>query len=287
VGISTVTVNGLPLTVVRRQHACPTHGPEGAPLGSTTVEAGGQGALREGDFLLGGGGYNRIASGSSNVVIGSPMPGITGTPARKQAFCSAYCALKKDWPGLTPAERKRRLAQLLAEEFSAFGAPPPVLSSSAEAHAAASWSRHKWQMNFPAGTFQGPTMPSERILIHETRHAEQSFAALREVTTPRDGSATLPTPELSEEYDFPERVVDAAKNRPIDRDSTDGRYARVMAASYLSDQGKQDLRDIVNALSQAQQAGDKKGYVDAAHRYEALPLGQDAHETEGASSCGC
>jgi uncharacterized Zn-binding protein involved in type VI secretion len=73
--IPTVTVNGLPLCVVRRQHACPTHGAEGAPLGSTTVEAGGQGALREGDFLLGGGGYNRIAGGSPNVVIGSPMPG--------------------------------------------------------------------------------------------------------------------------------------------------------------------------------------------------------------------
>jgi hypothetical protein len=212
---------------------------------------------------------------------------VTGTPSRKAAFCSAYCALKRDWPTLSPAERKKRFAQLLAAEFAAFGAPAPVVKSTAPPFAAATWSRAKWQMNVPPGTFEGSSMPPERVLVHETRHAEQSFAALREVATPRDGSAAQPTSDLSEEYDFPERVVDAAKNRPVDRGSGDGRYARVMAASYLSDEGKQDLRDVVDALAAAQRAGDDKAYKAAAQRYEALPLGQDAEESERGSRCGC
>lgn len=276
-GIATVRINGIPVWVSRRTHSCPTHGAEFAQTGSETVHAGGHRIQRVGDFLVGKGAPNRIDAGSSNVAVGSPTPGAVGAAvAPDGAFCSDFCALKKDWPNLSPAEREARYTQLVAGLFNQFGAPAPVITTTAKKGSDASWDRQAWSLNLPKGAWESNAPPSDEVTAHEARHAEQAFAALRVMSeAEREGGRV------------PEHVRDAAAERPVERSSAEGRWARVMQAEQYTPEGQKALNEIAKEMYRAAAAGDGAAYERAADAYEKRPVGQDALEIQQACKCRC
>ena len=277
-GISTVRINGTPVWVSRRTHACPTHDAEFAQTGSETVHAGGLRIQRVGDFLLGKGAPNRIDGGSSNVAVGTPIPGaVGGAVAPGGVFCSVYCALKKAWPTLTPAEREAQYTKLMAGLFNGFGAPPPIITTKTKAGSQASWDQEAWAVNLPADAWEAKSPPSADVTAHEARHAEQTFVALREMAT------ADPKPDGN----VPEHVEDAASAQPLDRSTAEGRWARVMRAEQYGEEGRKTLNEIITEIYRAAEAGDDAAYKKAADAYRKRPIGQDARDIEKACNCGC
>ena len=263
-GIPSVTINGQPVWVSRRTHTSGSHGAEGTPTGSETVLVSGQRVQREGDFLLGKGAPNRIDVGSPNVVVGGPLAGVIGNAAsRGGSFCSEHCALKRDWPNLSPAEREARYKQLVGNLFESFGAPPPILTTNEAGGAAGSWSDRSWELNLPPGAFEKSKPPTAKTTLHEARHAEQTFVAVRHKTSR----------ELSGQSEVPDHVEDAARARPLDPRSAEDRWARVMYAENYTKEGRRALNEAIAS--------------DNREDYERRPVGQDALDVERACQCRC
>ncbi len=292
-GVGTVHVNGQPVWVSRRFHTCPSHGAEGAPTGSECVKAGGQRVLRSGDYLLGAGPPNRIDVGSPNVKVGTPHVGIVGSGGAASTFCGRFCALKKDWPNLTPEQREVRYAAMMAMLFAEFGAPPPHISTTAPRGTDATWGKSNWTISLPEGTFESADPPDAKAAVHEARHAEQTFVALRELATPRPGQPAPTAEELAEQGGVPPAAAYSATLKPVDRNSPEGRWARVMASEQYSPEGKKELNRVVDRVYKYMGGAEGNRFFEqAARAYRKRPIGQDAIDAERAimvndKPCGC
>ena len=300
-------------------HACKAHGPESVLAGSENVLVNGHRATRLGDFLQGGGLFNRIAQGSTNVLIGAPQVGMAA-PDRAKKFCVAYCALKKDWKSLSPAERRARMTALVGEQFKAFGAPGPGVTDCIKAGtgAGASWSPNKWELNFPEGTFDSDDPPGGGAVFHECRHGEQEFMAMREragrsggssapaSSDPARGSGPVSASDLADMSGAPLEAAKAASEQPIDPGTPEARWAHLAADESLNKTGRERCNQVTRAYYQAVQ-DDKKGdtyhdvspaghastgeggrprAAEAYEDYERLPNGQDAMDNSGIGECG-
>src|SRR4051812_4157583 len=93
-------------------HTCKKDGPEEVVSGATNVFFNNHFAVRKGDFLIGSGVPNMILEGSPDVWIGSPEVGIA-SKENLAAYCKDFCALKKEWASLSPAERKARYQAMI------------------------------------------------------------------------------------------------------------------------------------------------------------------------------
>jgi len=257
--------------------SCTTHGMEYGRAGSSTVKINSAQAVREGDYLQGAGPPNRVMKGSDNVRIGAPETPIgTATPAAQSEFCKLYCALKRDWPSLTPAERKQRYEELMGQMFARFGAPPPSSSASITPPALATWSRKDWQVNVEKGAFDdssGP--PSGQATLHEIRHAEQTFMAMRAM----GGSWDVVVDEAA---------AASAARQPLRAGSPERAFGVLHAQNELSRSGNQNRNAIIKEVHNAYADGGYEGarYKAAAQAYRDQPGGADALSVEDAGGCG-
>jgi hypothetical protein len=167
------------------------------------------GATEAGDFLQGAGPPNQIMTGSPDVLIGTPAIGVARA-SNVAAFCREYCQLVRDWPSLTPVKRRNRYESVLAHQAAAFGAPALGTSQNLAAGADASFDRGQWRVNVAddAWTASGP--PEGGATMHEIRHAEQLFLAMRVSggTRPADVSPAARA---------------AAAAQPLDTNTSEGR----------------------------------------------------------------
>lgn len=285
-GIATVRINGRPAWPVRNTHKCPKDGPESVVSGSSSVNIGGRPAAREGDFLIGSGAPNRIESGSESVNIGSPAAGIAGA-ANAASFCAGYCALKRDWKDLSFDERRKRYAEVVGKLFATFDAPPPTISEDAAPGTMGSFDGTTWTLALPYGAFFKDHPPDGEATFHEVRHGEQNFAAARELTTPRPGEPAPDLDDVAEDTGLPLGVVWLAALQPVDRNSADGRFARVMAAELFTSPGKAALKQSIAAYFTTRETGDQAAASRAYQEgYMKRPVGQDAADIEALGDCG-
>lgn len=288
-------------------HTCSVHGAEDVRLGVDHVLINGKPACRMGDFLQGSGPSNRIVSGSSNVFIGRPTFHGTGSKENLDWFCKHWCALKKDWPNLTPEERRRRYEQILQYQFARLGMPPPRLRLDAPPSSAGTFKASTWTVGLPPEAFDDngspPKMPDRlgEATLHETRHAEQVFAAARERAGRHQGGAAAgPDPgasndrlsqeELDELSSLPDHVDQAAYQNPLDPSSPEGKWARLQSDEQLSEAGRKQFNDIIREYDESyrQAGGDSKRHADAVQAYRDRPGGADADEVgELIGGCAC
>jgi len=284
-GNPTVLINSRAVWHVADPHACSEHGVEAAVLGSASVRIGGRDVIRQADFLVGASAPNRVDTGSPDVRIGAPVTGIA-EPRKVQGFCAGYCALKKDWQNLSPAERKARYEGVVADLFDQFGAPAPQIREGTDAGSAASFSETTWSILVPDGAFDAAEPPSGAATLHESRHGEQFFSGARALATPTAGTPPPTWSDVAEQAHIPAAVASAATRRPIDPDSSDGRFARLMASECYSEGGKAALNKSITDYYDAYARDPKTAYDVYAEGYMKRPVGQDAAELEHLGECG-
>ncbi len=279
-GSPDVLVHNLPAWAATVPHACPIHGPEVVVAGSETVLINGKFAARAGDFLQGSGPPNRIMEmpGMDDVLIGTPPIGVQ-RPENVSTFCQAYCALKRDWPNLSPEERERRYRELLAQQFATFGAPPPSVADTAPPGTNATWDANRWQVAVGQGMWTSSSPPAASTTLHETAHAQQTFLGMRS----RGGDSGSQT--------VPEHVRTAAASQPLEADSAEGRYGSLHANNELDHAGLENRSQIIrnyHAAWAANPSASDPGVRAAALAYAQQPGGQDGAEAgTAAGTCGC
>lgn len=283
VGAPSVLINGKPAWTSAMSVNCPVHGVECFDMGSESVLIGGNRMARAntgggvaGDFLLGAGPPNQIMTGSPNVLVGSPPLGLA-TEENLAHFCKLQCALKRDWPSLSPAERRRRYEQLVGDMAHRIDVPAFGVRDKDTAGGLASFSRNKWAVNVPKGTFEKNHPPDGRVTIHELRHGEQAFQALQA----RGGGSV---------FDAPRHVRLYAEHKPLEPDSPEGRQAELHAQNQMDDAGLENWRDIIREVGDAhEQAGvSSKRYYEAGEAYYNQPGGAGARPLEEPGNCnGC
>ena len=290
-GSANVTINGLgAFRALTDAHTCPTHGAELVTNGASTVRINGMWATREGDFLIGKGAPNRIMHGSANVVIGAPDLGLA-SPANRAKFCASFCALKKDWATLTPAERRKRYEALAAEAFASFGAPPPTVADDVKPGRGigATFGSTEWKIGLPQGTFESSDPPSGKSLFHECRHGEQSFGAAR-TEAGKDGPGKPPPSvgDLHDQMAIPRNVAEAARQNPASPGSDDARWGSVFASELGTKEGQEVRQRVTDEVWEASEAEpiDAARLRRAAEGYARRPQGSDAHDVDGYGECG-
>ncbi len=280
-GTPTVLINGRPAWGAEVTHTCPVHGVEIVEMGSETVLFNGLRAARAqgdfaGDFLQGAGPPDQIMQGSPNVLIGTPGIGLA-SDANKAKFCELYCQLTKDWPNLTPDQRKQRYKAMIAAMAATFGAPPPKTHRGLSPGAAASFDRRHWRINLPRDAWtdnSGP--PGGWATLHELRHCEQAFTAIRSHggKWPRD---------------VPPEVKQAAAEQPLDPDAPEGRFGSLHYDNEMIPEGHDNRQKIINEIVAAAKADPSltsQRWHDAVDAYYNQPGGADARTLEGPGQCG-
>jgi uncharacterized Zn-binding protein involved in type VI secretion len=290
VGSSNVTINGRAAWLAGAPHACAAHGPEMVGMGSETVQINSRRAVRAndggtqaGDFLQGAGPPDQIMQGSPNVVIGTPAIGVA-TPANEALYCQLYCQLVHDWPTLTPAQRQLRYEAMLARMFATFGAPPPTTAIGLPAGSQAAFNRQTWQVLVgpnawgasppPAPAPTGP--PAGGTTLHEIRHGEQAFLAMRHArgTGPSDA---LPSARA------------AAAGQPVNPNSPEGRMGSLHNDNEIAAPGFANRDGIIREVSAAANSPGGTAsprYAAAFNAYYNQPGGADARTVETAGNCG-
>jgi uncharacterized Zn-binding protein involved in type VI secretion len=306
VGVPNVTINGRPAWTADMPHACakPGHGVESVGMGSETVKFASKRAARgstcngstsanmvagaaAGDFLQATtAAPDQILQGSPNVMIGTPAIGVAA-PANVRDFCQMYCALMHDWGTLTPADRRTRYEALLATMFARFGAPPPGVRETDITGGDASFGRRAWEVNVPRGAFAtnppaSPPVPSGHATLHEIRHAEQAFLAMRHNggRGPSDGDA---------------RARREAARRPLVPGTPEARMAHLHSDNEVTEPGFTHWQNVINEEAAAFRAETgqpaystqrTRDSVFGPDGYYNQPGGADARTVEQPGDCG-
>ncbi|MCY2967097.1 MAG: hypothetical protein NT069_26250 [Planctomycetota bacterium] len=250
------------------------HGPEVCYLGSLSVMIGGQMATRVGDMLVGAGGPNSIVLGAASVLIGDIGFGLAN-PANMAEFCADLAKLAKEWPKLTPEQRRQRLEEITNRQLAKSGVPNQSIRGSN------SLTPGNAEYDFKTGTLEisqqqlnSPTFAGAdaRLLAnavyHEARHAEQwSLMAQRAAGQGQTAA------QIQNSMGVSPAMAQSAANSPLTGTSPQGNLAQ---ASHDSVYGpRRQYRNAV--LSDAQNR-----YPE----YRALPEEQDAWKTGDTLPCG-
>lgn len=292
VGAPSVLINGKPAWTSSMSVNCPVHGVEHYDMGSETVLVGGNrlalannGGGVAGDFLLGAGPPNQIMTGSPNVFVGSPAFGIA-SEENLAAFCKSYCALRRDWPRLSPSERQRRYEAILKDQAQRAGFPEPGTLEEQRKNTSGGFKRTSWNITVPAGTWDKSHPPSGGTTTHELRHAEQSYLALRHLQgdppwIDRDGDH-VPAGPVS----IPDDILEQAKKDTLDPDSPRGRLGRLHAHNEFSDAGLNNRSEVIRRITSHEQ--DTPEFKQAYEDYYNQPGGADVRPVEKAGNgCSC
>jgi uncharacterized Zn-binding protein involved in type VI secretion len=165
-------------------HTCTEHQQEKAYIGSTTVLINGEMAVRKGDFVTSlNPPANAVKEGAPDVLIGDLGFGLLD-PARAKAFCKDWCAFLKEWPNLNEGQRVARIQEIVNKHLEAAGVPPVTVISS-DTPGAGQFSSKTWAIELDKEIMTRPTLdenfgvPLGGLVYHESRHAEQYYAATR------------------------------------------------------------------------------------------------------------
>ena len=263
-------------------HACTTpiappapapHGPEKCYFGSLSVMIGNQMAVRMGDILIGAGPPNPVLTGQLNVLIGDMGFGLA-SPANMAEFCSDFAKLQKDWPKLTPDQRRQRLEGMVNRQTGKSGLPNQSVQGKT------THSPGNAVYDFPSGTIEvsqaqlnSPTLnPAQgrqlaNTVYHEARHAEQWHLMGR-----RLAGQGMNANQISNTMGVPPAAGRAAAAQPLTGDSAEMNLANSSWDSVYGARGAERNR----VLSPA-------GTYD---EYRALPEEQDAWNTGDSLPCG-
>jgi uncharacterized Zn-binding protein involved in type VI secretion len=264
------------------------HGPGMVLKGSFTVLMGSLPAARMSDMLIEPAGLpqnNPIIGGDSSVKIGDLPLGLMDPDVLK-AFCRAWRKLLDDWDGLTPAQRKQRTKEMVDNALEQSGSPKLAdITENAAASAQASFTPWENVINLPAGFFSGPKPAGKvgRSLIHEARHAEQTFNAARYVANSTPGGAGIVSRMNGGIHPS---VAEAAARNPAGRNTPAGQHGRM---DFKQNHGVDEYgRRWNNQLRQQQQdvygrhGADSPEYRQALQDYYGLPNESDAENTADA-----
>jgi uncharacterized Zn-binding protein involved in type VI secretion len=283
-GSATVIVDGKPAWRTNVDTAaCTTpiappapapHGPEICYLGSISVMIDGQMAVRQGDMLVAAGPPNPILMGSPTVLIGDVGFGLLD-PANMAEFCKQFAQLVRDWPRLTPEQRRARLEQIANNQLAKSGLPTQSVAGSA------SLTPGNAQYDFPSGRLEvsqaelnSPTLSPAagrslaNSVYHESRHAEQWYLMARQ-----QAGAGASAAQIQSSMGVPANFAASAAANPLTGTSAQGNLAGACWNSVYGPRGAYRngvLNNINNQYSE----------------YRALPEEQDAWNTGDSLPCG-
>jgi hypothetical protein len=209
-------------------------------------------AVGVGHFLMGVASPNMIVAGSPDVFYGDVLTGVAAADRRKE-FCRAMKKLREEWPKLTKQQRTLRLSAITRNEARKSGInPPPTLSWQAKTDSLGYWDGQKWQINISPNLMdpkdlkldlRDQAVPSDAMwcqlsatIVHEVRHAEDSWKGLRYMFAQR------PLPKRYYEKfmtDHPVARRNAMRN-PMKRSSAEYAEGRLMAEGYY----RQDVPNV-------------------------------------------
>lgn len=201
-------------------------------------------AVGVGQFLVGATTPNMIVAGSPDVFYGDVLTGIAA-PERRKQFCRAMRKLREEWPKLTKQQRTLRLDAITRNELRKSGVkPPPRVAWAPKKSELGSWDGVKWQVNFSPNMMDTNDMkldlrddpaPSDEAwcqlsatIVHEARHVEDTWKALRYVFSRRP----MPARYWNRvQHDHPVARRNASR-APMKRGSPEYAEGRMMAEAY-------------------------------------------------------
>lgn len=264
------------------------HGPGMVLKGSFTVLMGSLPAARVSDMLIEPAGVpqnNPIIRGDASVKIGDIPFGIM-SPDILKAFCRAWRRLLDDWDGLTADQRKERTKQMIDDALEQAGSQKlQDITETAGAGAEASFTPWEHAINMPSGFFSGPKPDGKvgRTLIHEARHAEQTYNAARYVAQSQPSASGIVSRMNGSVHP---QVAEAAARNPAARNTPAGQHGRM---DFNQNHGPDEYgRDWNNRVRQQQDdiynrhGPNSDEYRQAVQDYYGLPNEGDAENVADA-----
>lgn len=243
----------------------------------------------------------------------SELTGIGSSLAVGRYVASAK-QIQADWEKLTPKQRAERFNQAASDELTRIGVPSPKVELADLGSRAGEFSSKPWRMKLGQGPLgqsevaDGQAASVADTVYHESRHAEQFFRMARLLAGQRK-----PAADIADELDIPTEVAAAAKEKPLDAKSTEGKEAqgfydsnsgkgmehrdhvfREMAVRKLARKEAEDevvkVRDDPKSTPAEQEAAERswqdarKAWKNIYQQYLALPEEADAWKVGGAVS---
>ena len=262
------------------------HGPEKCVLGSMTVLFNGQMAVRVGDMWIGAAPPNSVTVGSTHVFIGDIGFGLAD-PANMTEFCKGFAKLVTKWPGLTPAQRRQEMADLLNQQLGKGGTPAIGVKS----NSALAGTPTLGQFDFPTGNIDVnpdllaknslPSADAKKLantLYHEARHSEQ-WSNMARVQAGNGTSAA----KISSNMGIPLSAAQAAVAAPLSGSAPEAVMGGAMHQSVYGTNAAH--RGSVLRGLKAGTPG-TAAYTKLYEKYRALPEEQDAWSTGNTLPCG-
>lgn len=289
-GMLTVHIGNKPAwRAIADFHACATpiappapapHAKETCYFGSLSVMIGNQMAVRMGDVLVGLGPPNPVLKGCLTVLIGDTGFGLAN-PTNMAEFCKDFAQLQKDWPKLTPEQRRQRLEKIVNRQTGKSGLPNQSVNPSAAhkpgnaAYDFTTGSLDVSEASLNSSTLNGSAAKQlANTTWHEARHAEQWHLMGRRLA----GQGMSPS-QISTRMDVPAAAGRAAAAQPLSASSPQLNLANSSWDSVYGARG----------ASRNQVLGDlgKKPVPPGTYgKYRALPEEQDAWNTGDSLPCG-
>lgn len=153
-------------------------GPEMMLEGAERVLVNNERLGRAGDFLLGAGAPNMIAPKPNfRVLVGENNIG-SDTDEFQKLYCEEFCALKKDWPKMSPEQREAAWKDMVRRLFKAQGLPAPSFDYDS-GNTNGSMNRNM-RFGINPTFFKDANLGGlSKTTWHELRHGEQFFHGLR------------------------------------------------------------------------------------------------------------
>jgi len=173
-------------------------------------------------------------------------------PANAREFIHGFKQLQKEWPHLTPGQRKLRLEDLSHQQLKKSGVPrAPVVGKSFKKFAYADTKFNQWQIEMPNNVINEAHLPEQSAqefaaaLYHESRHVEQGYLVIRRqagiVAAQAHGKLT-PAQQIEEMRrqlnrggnDFaPAHVLAEAQKQPLHRGDAHEHCAQMMYDNFV------------------------------------------------------
>lgn len=243
-------------------------------MGSTSVHVNGQMAVREGDFTSGAGPPNPVTKGFASVEIGDVATGLM-SPANMAEFCKDFAAIQRDWPALTVAQRKARLADAANKQLMKSGGSPVTVDGDPKTPADAA----RYDFEHDRVTMSDADLNKSQLsrddakalasnTYHEARHAEQWQLMAR-----REAAKGKTEAEIMNDLRVSQAAASAAVANPLPGTGPEAQLADAFHHSYFGP--RREHRRLVLV-------GGKGGYG----AYRALPEEEDAWRAGDSLPCG-
>ncbi len=213
-------------------------------------------------------------------------------PANAREYIHGFKQLQKEWPHLTPGQRKMRLQNLSHQQLKKSGVPGiPIVPLPLQGANYAQTDFNGWQINMPEHVLNEPHLPDATAkefasaLYHESRHIEQGYLVMRRqagIVAAQSHGKLTPEQEVqqmehqlkSNGYNFaPHNVMLEAQRQPLHKGDAQEHCAQMMYDTFVGKNAKhankailldarQHQADIANRryaqVSQEEQATIKK-----------------------------